>query len=105
MSPAELAQFSSASVKLQILQHRMHQLDLSERDVDRARRQPAGIIESAIDLPQAVQPAERDLHRAWRQPAGIIDLPQAVQPAERDLDQALQQPTGIIDLPQAVQPV
>ena len=54
LSQAELAQFSSASVKLQILQHRMHQLDLAERDLDRARRQTAGII----DLPQAVQPAE-----------------------------------------------
>ena len=76
LSPGELARFSSDSVKLQVLQHRMHQLDLAERDLDRTRRQPAGIIESAIDLPQAVQPAERDLDRP------IIDLPPAVQPAE-----------------------
>ena len=56
LSPGEFARFSSDSVKLQVLQHRMHQLDLAERDLDRAQRQPAGIIQS-IDLPQAVQPA------------------------------------------------
>ena len=36
LSPGELARFSSDSVKLQVLQHRMHQLDLVERDLDRA---------------------------------------------------------------------
>ena len=73
LSPAELAKFSLDSVKLQILLRRMHQLDLAERDLDRAWRQPAEIIESAIDLRPAVQPAERDLDRSLRQPAGIID--------------------------------
>ena len=113
LSPGELARFSSDSVKLQVLQHRMHQLDLAERDLDRAQRQPAGIIQS-IDQPQAVQPAERDLDRPIidLQPAvpsadrPIIDLPPAVQPAERDLDRVRRQLAGIIDqlVPQAVHP-
>ena len=34
LSPGEFARFSSDSVKLQVLQHRMHQLDLAERDLD-----------------------------------------------------------------------
>ena len=68
----ELAQLNSASAKLVALQGRMKLVDRVERDLDLARRQPAGIM----NLQQAVKPAEGQLEAAAL-PAGIMEIVQS----------------------------
>ena len=74
LSQAELAQLSPASAKLVGMQGRMKHLDRMERDLDLARRQPAGIMDLLQSWWRKLYSKQRASQRLQPPPAGITKI-------------------------------